>query len=60
MQEFSIYPDEVLINSILDGCEKAQEYEKGKSIFEYFKKLQINIPCMSFSIMMKVDLIFKH
>ena len=54
MQYFDIKPDEVLINSILDGCEKYEDYESGSKIFDYIKSLNVNIPSMAFSIMMKV------
>jgi pentatricopeptide repeat protein len=54
MPRYRLTPDEVLINSILDGCEKCQEYKKASDLFDYIKNLKVNIPCMSFSIMMKV------
>lgn len=54
MKSYDLYPDEVLINSLLDGCEKYQEFEKGSRIFDYIKSLKVNIPTMAYSIMMKV------
>jgi pentatricopeptide repeat protein len=49
-----IIPDEVLLNSFLDGCEKLGEFNKAKEIFLRIRKLGTNPSMMSFSIMMKV------
>jgi len=60
MKDYNLKPDEVLINSLLDGCEKAQEFEKASEVFDYIKSLNVNIPSMAFSIMMKVSLSFDY
>jgi len=54
MNIINIIPDEVLVNSMLDGCEKAEEYNIATELFLYFKKLNVNLPQMAYSIMMKV------
>jgi len=60
MKDFNLKPDEVLINSLLDGCEKSQDFDAANKIFEYIKTLKVNIPAMAFSIMMKVRNIFNY
>lgn len=49
-----IQPDDVFLNSLLDGCEKLQYYDKAIYIFQTIKKLGVEPTMMSYSIMMKI------
>lgn len=53
MEKFNIKPDEVLLNSLLDGCDKMKNYRTGVDIFIHVRKY-IYPSLMSFSIMMKI------
>jgi pentatricopeptide repeat protein len=53
MEILDIKPDEVLLNSLLDGCDKMSEYKHAVQIFTHVRKF-IYPSLMSFSIMMKV------
>jgi len=46
--------DEVIYNSILDGCAKTQNFEKALSIFEDMKKLNIKRSNVTYSILVKL------
>jgi pentatricopeptide repeat protein len=54
MKTYNITPDEVLLNSFLDGCDKMKKYSKAVEIFEYVLSFRIEPSMMSYSIMMKV------
>jgi pentatricopeptide repeat protein len=53
-----IKPDEVLLNSLLDGCEKMNKFTQARDIFLFVRKFGLQPSMMSFSIMMKVNLTF--
>jgi pentatricopeptide repeat protein len=53
MERLNIKPDEVLLNSLLDGCDKMNNYKAGVEIFRQVRKF-IYPSLMSFSIMMKI------
>lgn len=54
MINLGIKPDEVLLNSLLDGCEKMSKFTQARDIFLFVRKFGVQPSMMSFSIMMKV------
>lgn len=54
MIQLGIKPDEVLLNSLLDGCEKMNKFTQARDIFLFVRKFGVEPSMMSFSIMMKV------
>jgi pentatricopeptide repeat protein len=54
MIALGIKPDDVLLNSLLDGCEKMNKFTQAKDIFLFVRKFGVEPSMMSFSIMMKV------
>lgn len=60
MIDLGIKPDDVLLNSLLDGCEKMDKFTQARDIFLFVRKFGVEPSMMSFSIMMKVkDLLIK-
>jgi len=58
MIDLGIKPDEVLLNSLLDGCEKMNKFSQARDLFLFVRRFGVEPSMMSFSIMMKVN-IFK-
>lgn len=58
MTNHGIKPDEVLLNSLLDGCEKLNKFTQAKEIFLFVRKCGVEPSMMSYSIMMKVNIFY--
>ena len=54
MDEAKIQPDEVLYNSLLDGCCKCNELTMALKVFENMKSLRIKPSNVTFSILIKI------
>ena len=54
MLKIDIKPDDVLLNSLLDGCEKCKEFDKSFEIYNLFKSKGVEPTMMTYSIMMKI------
>jgi len=54
MINLGIKPDEVVLNSLLDGCEKMNKFSQARDIFLFVRNFGVEPSMMSFSIMMKV------
>ena len=49
-----IKPDCILLNTLLDGCEKCNSYNDALNIFEIFRKKNVSTNMMTYSIMLKI------
>ena len=58
MQNFKIVPDKILLNSLLDGCSKMNQFEKAKEIFYFVRNFGVEPSMLSYSIMMMVNKFF--
>ena len=55
MLEFDyIKPDCILLNTMLDGCEKCNCYEEALDIYNLFKKKNVQFNMMTYSILLKI------
>ena len=49
-----IKPDCILLNTLLDGCEKCNCYEDALDIYNLFRKKNVQINMMTYSILLKI------
>jgi len=49
-----IKPDCILLNTLLDGCEKCNSYKDALNIFNLFRKKNVSINMMTYSILLKI------
>ncbi len=54
LENQNIKPDEVLYNSLLDGCFKANEVEIAMMIYKNMQSLEIKPSNVTFSILIKI------
>ncbi len=54
MEQQGIQADEVLYNSLLDGCCKANEVEMALKVYENMQALQIKPSNVTYSILIKI------
>lgn len=55
MLEFDyIKPDCILLNTLLDGCEKCNSYDDALTIFNLFRKKNVPMNMMTYSILLKI------
>jgi pentatricopeptide repeat protein len=54
METQGIKPDEVLYNSLLDGCCKANEIEMASKVYNNMRALQIKPSNVTYSILVKI------
>ena len=55
MMEFDyIKPDCILLNTLLDGCEKCNSYDDALAIFNLFRKKNVPMNMMTYSILLKI------
>ena len=49
-----IKPDCILLNTLLDGCEKCNSYDEALDIYNIFKKKNVAINMMTYSLLLKI------
>ena len=49
-----IKPDCILLNTLLDGCEKCNSYDEAFDIYNIFKKKNVTINMMTYSLLLKI------
>ena len=49
-----IHPDCILLNTLLDGCEKCSCYNEALDIFKLFRKKGVTMNMMTYSILLKI------
>ena len=49
-----IKPDCILLNTLLDGCEKCNCYEDALDIYNLFRKKNVSVNMMTYSILLKI------
>ena len=49
-----IKPDCILLNTLLDGCEKCNCYDEALDIYNLFRKKNVSINMMTYSILLKI------
>ena len=49
-----IKPDCILLNTLLDGCEKCNSYEDAFDIYKIFKNKNVKINMMTYSLLLKI------
>lgn len=54
MVKHEVRPDEILLNSFLDGCEKNNKFKEAPRIFDFFLKLGVSPSLMTYSLMLKL------
>lgn len=52
--KYNITPDEVLFNSLLDGCFRSDAYDIGNMVFERMRSANLLMTEISYSIMIKM------
>ena len=54
IEKHQIMPDEVLFNSLLDGCVRADAFKIGEMVFQKMQQSQLTLSVVAYSIMVKL------
>ena len=54
IEKDKIMPDEVLFNSLLDGCVRADAFKIGELVFKKMQQSHIELSVVAYSIMIKM------